>query len=408
MLHIDSENCLYSSSFNISQHNVYCVESLEREETMSQMTTKIDLQSVPILSPVWDDNYTAIAMSSSNEYVPYLSVCLQSLKENCCNNNYDIIVFERDITDKNKLILKSQIENDNFSLRFVNPEPLIKNYDLKFPSHYNLECYFRLVAPLILKKYKKIIFTDVDLIFQKDISDLYSIPLNKALGACQDLVFCAFCDTTNLRKYEYAKEELELNDPYKYFNTGVLLLNVDEFNLKNIPAILLEMANEKMYQILEQDVFNKYFKEDIAYLPDSWNAPTMNPRYENFMKNLQPRFVERYKKALENPFIIHWAGYAKPWKDADTDMAYLWWQYARRTPYYEVILQRMFANIKNKSALSKEDFACVTSYRKNILAYWRYKLLSKITFGKRKEHYTTKRYLWKEKIKKAKKIRGGV
>ena len=41
------------------------------------------------LEPIFKNNYTAIAMSSSNEYVPYLSTCLQSLKEHAnTDHNY--------------------------------------------------------------------------------------------------------------------------------------------------------------------------------------------------------------------------------------------------------------------------------------------------------------------------------
>jgi len=38
------------------------------------------------IEPIWKDNYVAIAMSCSNEYVPYLSVCLQSLIEHTSAN----------------------------------------------------------------------------------------------------------------------------------------------------------------------------------------------------------------------------------------------------------------------------------------------------------------------------------
>lgn len=47
------------------------------------------------LKPAFIDNYTAIAMSSSDEYLPYLSVCLQSLVDNASDkHNYDIVIFQ--------------------------------------------------------------------------------------------------------------------------------------------------------------------------------------------------------------------------------------------------------------------------------------------------------------------------
>jgi len=360
---------------------------------------------IETLEPIFNENYTVVAMSCSNEYVPYLSVYLCSIIEHASDNhNYDLIVFERSITEENKRILKDFVERDNISLRFTNPMPILQQYsNLKFPPHYNLECYFRLTSPFILKNYDKIIFTDVDLVFQQDIANLYKININNALGACQDLVYCSFLDTPGLDYTDYATKELELKNPYKYFNTGVMLLNLDYFRQNQISEKLLDMANERQYRILEQDILNKFFKEDITYIDDAWNFPTMNPMYLKFMENLQEEYKLRYKKAHDNPYIIHWAGRAKPWLDPNTDLAYVWWQLARRTPYYEVILQRILNNVTkgfiNSQILRltgqvQESFG----YRRNVLKYWRYKFLSKIMFGKKKEHYQNKKHVWKDKI----------
>jgi len=43
------------------------------------------------------------------------------------------------------------------------------------------------------------------------------------------------------------------------------------------------------------------------------------------------------------------------------------------------------------------------NYKKIIMKYWRYKLLAKLTFGKKKKHYNDKRKIYKEKIKRVKK-----
>lgn len=362
------------------------------------------------IEPIWKENYVAIAMSCSNEYAPYLSVCLQSLIEHTSKEHYyDILIFERNITDANKAILEQQICRENISLRFINPMEIINNYkNLKFPKQYNLECYFRLTSPIILEKYKKLIFTDVDLIFQEDIANLYSIDIPNALGACQDLVYCSFLSTPGLGIVEYATKELELKDPYKYFNTGVMVLNLNYLREHKIPEKCLTMANERMYRILEQDILNKLLKEDITYIDDRWNCPTMNPTYEKFMKNLSQNYISRYITAFKEPYIVHWAGRLKAWGESNADKAYLWWQYARKTPYYEVILQRLWnSNFNNIQRGSKiDDIQDGLNYRRNILSYWRYKILSKITLGKKREHYKNKKLIWKNKIRQGKIVRG--
>lgn len=370
---------------------------------------KIDYSKIELLEPVWKDNYVAIAMSSSNEYVPYLSVCLQSLIDNSSSeHNYDIIIFERNIGENEKSKLYKQVSPYiNISLRFINPMNIISQYNLKFHSRYNLECYFRLTAPIILKNYSKVIYTDIDLVFNADIYDLYSINLEGySIAACQDLMWHAFINNPLADWAEYGTEQLKLNDLYKYFNTGVMLINTIEFNTNNYSFILLDLLEKKHYRILEQDGLNSFFQSNIKYIETTWNVPIVNNIYAKIIDFMPQKTHQQYLYDRDNAKIVHFAGRGKPWNNPYEDLAYIWWQYARRSPYYEIILQRMFASIKNKSDLSKEDFACVTSYRKNVLAYWRYKLLSKITFGKTKKHYKEKRALWKEKIKRAKKIRG--
>ena len=354
------------------------------------------------LEPIWKDNYAVIAMSSSDEYVPYLSVCLKSLKANSKKErNYDIIIFSRNITQKNKEILKYSIESNNISLRFVNPMYILEQYpDLKFPTKYNLECYFRLTAPLILNKYDKVIFTDVDLVFENDIYDLYTEKFEEGIAACQDLIYHAHCNIPQLKVHEYAVNELKLINPFKYFNTGVMILNIKYLNENSIPEKLLAMANKKMYRTLEQDVLNKYFQENIHYIDKRWNFPTIHAEHENLIVKAMPlESYNEYKLLRKNPFIIHWAGHFKPWDNTNEDLGYIWWQYARQTPYYELLLQKI---INQKFNVIK--FAL--GYRTNILNYWRYKLLSNITFGNTKKHYKNKKNIWKNKIKIGKQLRG--
>ena len=39
---------------------------------------------------------------------------------------------------------------------------------------------------------------------------------------------------------------------------------------------------------------------------------------------------------------MHWASINKPWVDLSVPYADLWWSYARKTPFYEIILNRLF------------------------------------------------------------------
>lgn len=318
------------NKYKIKELNTCFVLDTEKYETNS-------------LFPAFDKNNIAIACSSSQEYVPYLSVFLQSIKEHTSKDkNYDILIFERSITKLNKEILKRQIEQSNISIRFINPTDLLTDYNLKFPPNYNLECYFRLAAPLILKNYKKVIFTDIDLLFNENPAELYKIEIGKnPLGAVQDYIWGILINNTASDWKEYAINTLELDELYKYFNTGVMLLNVAEFNKNNYSKKLLDLVSKTQFRILEQDGLNKFFKTKIKYIDSAWNYPILNSVYASMAGYMPYEFIKEYKKDRSNPKIIHFAGSEKPWAFLNNEFVDIWWAYARKTPFYEEILTRL-------------------------------------------------------------------
>jgi len=367
-----------------------------------QNTTEND-----IITPLWNENVITIAMSSSQMYSPYLSVCLQSLKEHTTETyNYDIIIFTSEINDETKKILKDQIEEKNISIRFVNPKPYFENIKLTVSKKYfKEECYYRVVAPLIFKNYDKIIFTDIDLLFEHDIKDLYNISLNdKPIAACIDLLWHGIINTQESLKTEYAIKTLGLTDPYKYVNTGVLIIDIKKCLETNFTQNILKLINNNQYETQEQCAINALLKENIKYLDFNWNASTKPTWIKNKMTYMSDKTITAFNEAYNNPKIIHFMGPVKPWNTPQEDRAYKWWEYARRTPFYETILFRIYTNpARELPNQIKHAF----NYQKNCLSYWRYKILYAITFGKTKEHYKNKKALWKNKVRIGKEFRKG-
>ena len=50
---------------------------------------------------------------------------------------------------------------------------------------------------------------------------------------------------------------------------------------------------------------------------------------------------DSYMVSRNNPKIIHYAGYEKPWVNPNCDFASLYWRYARETPFYECLLKNV-------------------------------------------------------------------
>jgi lipopolysaccharide biosynthesis glycosyltransferase len=55
-----------------------------------------------------------------------------------------------------------------------------------------------------------------------------------------------------------------------------------------------------------------------------------------------PAYIYRqYLEARRHPRIIHYAGAQKPWFDPEMDFAEDFWEIARRSPFYGIILLRL-------------------------------------------------------------------
>lgn len=358
-----------------------------------------------IVNPFWKDNYTAIFVASDDGYVPYLCVYLQSIIEHADkNHNYDIVVFETSITNENKVILNDFMhEQKNISLRFFNPLEYFEDCNLITPHrHITKETYYRLCAPYVFKNYKKIIYTDIDLIFNEDPQKLYNLDMHGApVCAALDLGWKRWVDNNqsssgvNIRSY--TKDVLKLNDITKYFNAGVLLLDIEKLNKENITAQFFEALNSGTFFLYQdQCIINFVLNGRISILPHAWN--NMVIEQQDDLKDCT---------ADGAGFIIHWITSNKPWINPERKFADIWYKMARKTPYYEVILKRMCNPLNYSDIISREDLKEVLNYRENIFKYKLYKVLSKITFGQLKETYKFKMQKWKNKVNKFRRIKRG-
>lgn len=371
------------------------------------------------LYPSFDNNYMAIAMSASNEYVPYLSACLQSIVDNTVKNkNYDIFVFTDAITPDNKDILLEQIERDNIKLRFVDPSMVFKDINLHIANqYYSKECYYRLSAPLLLEGFEKILFTDADLVFNKNFDEVFDMDIsNFAYAAVKCPIIQSYLNNPASDIKTYLRDTIKLDDNFNYLNTGVLLINVSKFRENDIFNKCLELVAENKYRFQEQCALSALSSKFWCKLPLKFNYTPMNTMWANdnvleFMpKEIKQEFMETQKQAV----IVHYpGGYTKPWLKPDEKLAYIWWKYARKSPFYEQILKNMYENsIKIKfNALNEQlaisdikkfnDICAMLNLSKNLMKYWKYNILKNFVFGKTRQRYKNKKALYKEKIKQA-------
>ena len=298
------------------------------------------------IKPYFPENSIPIVLMSSNYFAPYISGVLQSIVDSACQDyNYDIIILHKDIEEYTRNSLsRIAISKSNVVIRFFNASKLFKNVTL-FVSNaeYAEEAYYRLLTPWILMDYNKAIVMDGDTIVKSDISELFNIDLEgNLIGAVEDIVFQGMLNLNFNKDYEYSIDIMKLDDPYAYVNTGVLVMDLSGIRRMIGKEELLEFVGSKKYRIQEQDAINVLFKNKIKHLDLCWNYYIETNTWVTLMLENAPKVkydLYRAQKGMHG--IIHFANRPRPWDEPNMLHAEDYWNSARKTSFYELLLSRM-------------------------------------------------------------------
>ncbi len=278
-----------------------------------------------------------IFFSTDDNYIPYLDVAIASLIANASKNyNYRIIVLNTGLQPNNIAKVKMN-ERDGFVIDFIDISENVENIKSHFKNvyHFSIVTYYRLFIASLFPQYDRIVYLDCDLVVLGDISELYHTELGEnILGAVVD----HFVSTTKEFR-AYAEKAIGVN-PDTYFNAGVLLINLEQFRKNNIEKKFIDLITEHDFDLLDPDqaYLNYLCFRKTHILPTGWNkAPA--------------EFI-----CEGNKNIVHYNLYKKPWQYDDVIDGEYFWEYASKSPFYELILDRK-ANFSEKEKAANDAMA---------------------------------------------------
>ncbi len=327
-----------------------------------QMSYFENTDPIETVSPIHDDSIN-IVLAADNFYTPYVSTLIGSLVEHVNTKDlYDITIFHKNISIQNQHLLKGEVAGlDNVTVRFCDMSGRLGEFeDLDTKWHITVETYFRLFIPEIMEKYKKVLYLDGDMIIKHDVADLFREDISKyMLAACRDVDMAgvyssnlvAAENTINKNMRKHIDREVNLDEPYNYFQAGVLLLNLDAMRKAHSTKDFLKIATSRKWEYLDQDILNYIARGNVKYLDQRWNVlyDWEFVRIKNVISKAPIKLYDEYMSSRRDPLIIHYGGSIKPWQRADGDMASEYWKVARRSVFYELILSRMSVwAVKNK------------------------------------------------------------
>lgn len=283
------------------------------------------------------------AFACDDNYSPHLGVLLLSILEHISmDRKYEFIVLDGGISIKNKTWLEKTVD----SYRLKGFDVLFTCIDMQeafkcsyLYSYYTTAIYYRLMLPEILPMHKKIIYLDADMVVLTDIAELYDYDLKgKPLGACLDRAGdpnIALWFDKKTRSRNYIINYVGIKDVKNYFNSGMLLLDLEKIRSLNIMDNIIADAKENTYRFPDQDVLNKHFYKNVEYIDIAWNFYNVsNPAVKN-----------------RRICIVHYL--EKPWVDFKVNYSDLYFQYLLKTPWYDSIYYTALKNYeKNKIYLT--------------------------------------------------------
>ena len=235
-----------------------------------------------------------IVFSTDDGYAQFLGVALCSIFENKKETTFiDVYIIDGGISKVNKNKLHIIAERYNFKIIFVKIDKTLFSgfYTNKYMSQ---AAYYRILVPEILPNLHKILYLDCDIIILKDLAELYNTDINNYIFAAVEDYFTE------------KDRHLELNMPMnaKYFNSGVMLINLDKWRESNMSEKVINFIRENptKLKLYDQDAMNAVM----------WNYYLCIPIKYNYVTALLKKQKDDYQNIEKECVVIHYAG-NKPW-----------------------------------------------------------------------------------------------
>ncbi|MBQ7630863.1 MAG: hypothetical protein IJS81_11755 [Selenomonadaceae bacterium] len=170
------------------------------------------------------------------------------------------------------------------TIKFYNLEEIclnkIREFEKSIPQvvkRYSIGSTYRFFIPNALPSdIKKIIYLDSDVVVNLNINELWKIKFTEAIAAIPEVD-----NYVNTMIHASCREKLI--EAEHYFNSGVIVINVEKFRGKNDLIIrgMKIMTDNPQYDCFDQDILNYCFSKNYLKLPKKFNTLVEYARIHN-------------------------------------------------------------------------------------------------------------------------------
>lgn len=237
-----------------------------------------------------------IAIALDRPYIRPFYVMATSLLMNTKKAPIVIHAICPELTGFETDLIMSHVNQLGGQIKFYSIDrEVINRFSVPSNSPFSLAIFYRLFFPSIIpSSIRKILYLDSDIIVNRDIWELFNVSLDGyPVGAITDSMMPL-------------RDDLGLRSREDYFNSGVLLIDIDVWKDQRISEMAIQYIlenNEKMI-FVDQDALNKVLDNNWLHLEGRYNLMPLR---------LAPMESNSENIFLDNQVILHFAGQPKPW-----------------------------------------------------------------------------------------------
>lgn len=269
-----------------------------------------------------------VAFAFDNNLVMPACICLSSLMMSAHEDTfYDIFILH----PSNSSLKRGQL--DRLPLYFKNCKIHYCEVDNTFDNAFEIRgittsTYYRLLIPEIVTEYDKIIYSDVDVIFRSDLSNIY---FNTNLDDCYVAGVNALIPyIPDLRNYYLKLGKVDIKG---IIYAGNIIFNSKKIREDRLVDKFVELVENK-FRFQDLDILNIACQGKICYLKPEFCLTTyfMDLSF-NDRKALYHYWNDEDIENAKKYGIVHYNG-QKPWKGYCVNFD-IWWEYYRKSPFFD-------------------------------------------------------------------------
>lgn len=291
-----------------------------------------------------------IALGFDGNFAPYAATTIKSILLH--NKNVTFYLMYDNLKKSDIKKISSMIESHKEHYHWIDMSGEFN--DLFTGNWKSKTLYFPLKLPSICKD-ERVLFLDADTFVLGDLSKFYNQPLDGYyLAAVNDYGMISDLKTNNqlklgentvdIKHYFGNIRKWNNTDMQRYFNSGMLLMNLDEMRKNNVEKAVMDSLKSNIFAFPDQDCINYVCHDHVKIVEPKYNFMVI---FKSTWSRVEEETLERllpYKTEKERPLIIHYL--LKPWRKPNAELPFSkeYNEVKAMTPYkYSLTKQEFFS-----------------------------------------------------------------